>query len=140
MTSKIRALTKLASSRKRSTWRRILQKSQTLTVDFSFNKTIWAEIFRKQSIEGNIFYLNTTFWGFNKPKLISQISSTNVIMHDLLTYSIVLEIDCLKTPQVCHSNATCEYTNGSNMCQCTAGYTGDGKDNCTGALNMYSSS
>ena len=44
-------------------WRPILQKSRTLIVDFSFDKTIWAEIFRKQSIEGIIFYLNTTcFW------------------------------------------------------------------------------
>ena len=38
-----------------------------LTIDFSFNKTIWAEIFWKQSIEGIIFYLNTTCFGSGVP-------------------------------------------------------------------------
>ena len=63
MTSRIRALTKFASARKRLKWRRILQKSRTLIVDFSFNKMIWAEIFQKQSVEGIILYLNTTCFG-----------------------------------------------------------------------------
>ena len=39
----------------------------TLTVDFSFNKTTLVEIFRKQSIEGIIFYLNTTCFGSGVP-------------------------------------------------------------------------
>ena len=42
-------------------------KSRTLTVDFSVNKTIWAEIFRKQSIEVTIFYINTTCFGSEFP-------------------------------------------------------------------------
>ncbi|CAB4026027.1 von Willebrand factor D and EGF domain-containing -like [Paramuricea clavata] len=39
--------------------------------------------------------------------------------------------ECVKKPQVCHSNAKCMYNNGSYVCQCTDGYTGDGKNNCT---------
>jgi hypothetical protein len=52
-------------------------------------------------------------------------------------YLNFLEVDeCVKKPQVCHSNAKCMYNNGSYVCQCTDGYTGDGKNNCTGILQL----
>ena len=53
-------------------------------------------------------------------------------MHVYLKF---LEVDkCVKNPQVCHSNGKCAYRNGSYVCQCTHGYIGDGKNNCTGML------
>ena len=51
--------------------------------------------------------------------------------------SKLLEVDeCVKTPQVCHSNAKCVHNNGSYVCQCSDGYTGDGKSNCTGIVKL----
>ena len=39
--------------------------------------------------------------------------------------SLFLDIDeCLASP--CHSNATCSDIDGSYLCQCEVGYTGDG--------------
>ena len=32
-------------------------------------------------------------------------------------------------------NAKCVYNNGSYVCQCTNGYTGDGKTSCSGNIN-----
>jgi hypothetical protein len=42
--------------------------------------------------------------------------------------------ECVIKPQVCDSNAKCMYNNGSYACQCADGYTGDGKNNCTGIV------
>ena len=43
--------------------------------------------------------------------------------------SFLIDIDeCLDDP--CHFNATCENTNGSYVCICDTGYTGDG-ETCT---------
>ena len=67
MTSQIRALTKFAPARKRTTWHRNLQNSRTLTSDFSFTKTIWTEILQEQYIEGIVFYLNPTCFGTGVP-------------------------------------------------------------------------
>ncbi|XP_028412360.1 neurogenic locus notch homolog protein 1-like [Dendronephthya gigantea] len=39
--------------------------------------------------------------------------------------------ECVRNPEVCHKNSSCEYNNGSYACQCIHGYSGDGKNNCT---------
>jgi hypothetical protein len=39
--------------------------------------------------------------------------------------------ECTSNTQNCHSNATCNNTDGSFTCACNSGYTGDGI-NCTG--------
>ena len=57
MTSQIRSLTRFASARKRTTWRRNLKNLRTLTNDFSFTKMIWTEILREEFIEGIIAQL-----------------------------------------------------------------------------------
>ena len=39
---------------------------------------------------------------------------------------------------ICDSNARCINTLGSYLCACNGGFTGDGKNNCTGKLlNMF---
>ena len=35
---------------------------------------------------------------------------------------------------ICDSNAKCINTLGSYLCACNGGFTGDGKNNCTGKL------
>ena len=37
----------------------------------------------------------------------------------------------------CHVNAACTNTLGSHVCQCHAGYTGNG-ENCAGKFNLFS--
>ena len=39
--------------------------------------------------------------------------------------------ECNLTTHDCHDNATCNNTDGSYICECNVGYTGDGF-NCTG--------
>ena len=39
----------------------------------------------------------------------------------------------------CHVNATCMNTLGSHVCECHAGYTGNGQ-NCTGEFNFLATS
>ena len=47
---------------------------------------------------------------------------------------IILDIDeCLTSP--CHPNATCNNTDGSYICGCDMGYSGDGY-NCTGMVTF----
>ena len=40
--------------------------------------------------------------------------------------------ECTAFPNICGANADCHNTDGSYICHCKAGYTGDGK-NCTRA-------
>ena len=42
--------------------------------------------------------------------------------------------ECKTYLNKCHVNATCNNTNGSHVCTCKPGYTGDGR-NCTGTIN-----
>ena len=50
-------------------------------------------------------------------------------------FFFLTDIDECKTyPGKCHVNATCNNTNGSHVCTCKPGYTGDGR-NCTGIVN-----
>ena len=49
--------------------------------------------------------------------------------------------ECVKSPFVCHQHAVCKNSNGSYSCQCSLGYSGDGKINCTGTVvkwNLFS--
>ena len=46
------------------------------------------------------------------------------------------DIDECKGNRFCHVNATCVNTLGSHVCQCHAGYTGNGR-NCTGESNFF---
>ena len=46
------------------------------------------------------------------------------------------DIDEYKGNRSCHVNATCVNTLGSHVCQCHAGYTGNGR-NCTGESNIF---
>ena len=41
------------------------------------------------------------------------------------------DIDECVESSVCHSNANCTNTDGSYLCMCESGYTGDGVENCT---------
>ena len=45
------------------------------------------------------------------------------------------DIDECKGNHSCHVNAACMNTLGSHVCQCHAGYTGNG-ENCTGKFNF----
>ena len=45
------------------------------------------------------------------------------------------DIDECKENHSCHVNATCTNTLGSHVCQCHAGYTGNGQ-NCAGEINL----
>ena len=47
------------------------------------------------------------------------------------------DIDECKGNHSCHVNAACMNTLGSHVCQCHAGYTGNGA-NCTGKFNLFS--
>ena len=47
------------------------------------------------------------------------------------------DIDECKGNHSCHVNAACMNTLGSHVCQCHAGYTGNGV-NCTGKFNLFS--
>ena len=47
------------------------------------------------------------------------------------------DIDECKGNHSCHVNAACMNTLGSHVCQCHAGYTGNGA-NCTGKFNLSS--
>ena len=47
------------------------------------------------------------------------------------------DIDECKGNHSCHVNAACMNTLGSHVCQCHAGYTGNGA-NCTGEFNLFS--
>ena len=46
------------------------------------------------------------------------------------------DIDECKGNRSCHVNSTCVNTLGSHVCQCHAGYTGNGR-NCTGESNIF---
>lgn len=51
-------------------------------------------------------------------------------------YSVQLDIDeCAELGHNCHSNADCTNTDGSFMCMCNYGYTGDGT-NCTSKVSV----
>ena len=46
-----------------------------------------------------------------------------------------LDIDECKGNHSCHENANCTNTNGSHVCDCQPGYTGNGQ-NCTGKFGI----
>ena len=46
------------------------------------------------------------------------------------------DIDECKGNRSCHVNASCVNTLGSHVCQCHAGYTGNGQ-NCSGEFNFF---
>ena len=49
-------------------------------------------------------------------------------------YISVVDIDeCATNPNLCHTNAACDNTAGSYVCQCNEGFTGDGM-NCSGEI------
>ena len=48
-------------------------------------------------------------------------------------YKPFSDINECQTKFTCHSNATCNNTDGSYICQCNPGYSGDGF-NCTGKV------
>ena len=49
-----------------------------------------------------------------------------------LSYADINE--CSKSPFVCHQDAVCINLNGSYLCQCSIGYSGNGKLNCAGTI------
>ena len=46
-----------------------------------------------------------------------------------------IDIDECKGNHSCHENANCTNTNGSHLCDCQPGYTGNGQ-NCTGEFGI----
>ena len=48
----------------------------------------------------------------------------------------LIDIDECSIPEgvICHENAKCENTQGTFMCVCNVGFTGDGINNCTGKV------
>ena len=46
-----------------------------------------------------------------------------------------IDIDECKGNHSCHENANCTNTNGSHVCDCQPGYTGNGQ-NCTGEFEI----
>ena len=46
-------------------------------------------------------------------------------------YYSVLDINECLQPNICHDQATCTNTQGSYLCNCNLGYSGDGKT-CVG--------
>ena len=44
--------------------------------------------------------------------------------------------ECAEGTHDCHDNADCYDVIGSFMCMCSAGYSGDGVENCTGNYNI----
>ena len=55
----------------------------------------------------------------------------------LFSFFFLTDIDEYKTyPDKCHLNATCYNTQGSHVCTCKPGYTGDGR-NYIGTVNNY---
>ena len=57
-----------------------------------------------------------------------KLSCTNTINYSLEFVDIN---ECNNATSPCHSNATCHNTDGSHLCTCFKGYSGDGK-NCSG--------
>ena len=57
------------------------------------------------------------------------------LFFSLFSFFFLTDIDECKTyPDKCHVNALCNNTQGSHVCKCKPGYTGDGR-NCTGKVN-----
>ena len=48
------------------------------------------------------------------------------------------DIDECRGNHSCYKNAECKNTLGSHVCECLAGYTGNGQ-NCTGEFNLFAS-
>ena len=74
----------------------------------------------------------------NKTK-VSYVILGNFFLITVRFFSYVYDftdINECKGNHSCHVNATCMNTLGSHVCQCHAGYTGNGR-NCTGESNIF---
>ena len=64
---------------------------------------------------------------------LEMVSTAQVCVYTFMNaiiYILIFVVDineCLQSPSVCHSNATCNDNDGSYECMCKEGYTGDGK-------------
>ena len=70
---------------------------------------------------------------------VSHIMLGNFFLITVRFFSYVYDftdINECKGNHSCHVNATCMNTLGSHVCQCHAGYTGNGQ-NCTGEFNFF---
>ena len=71
-----------------------------------------------------------------RQRLLSLCPATFLQLHFFFVY-VFSDIDECKGNHSCHANAACMNTLGSHVCQCHAGYTGNG-ENCTGKFNLSS--
>ena len=53
-------------------------------------------------------------------------------MHHLSLFILSDVDECVEGTHDCHDNADCYDIIGSFVCMCSAGYSGDGVENCTG--------
>ena len=73
-----------------------------------------------------------------RQRLLSLSSATFLQLQFFLCFYVdFTDIDECKGNHSCHVNAACMNTLGSHVCQCHAGYTGNG-ENCTGKFNLFS--
>ena len=71
-----------------------------------------------------------------RQRLLSLCPATFLQLQFFYVYDFT-DIDECKGNHSCHVNAACMNTLGSHVCQCHAGYTGNGA-NCTGKFNLFS--
>ena len=72
------------------------------------------------------------------PKCFSFLSYDIIFLRKIFVQFIFLDRDECASPNECDPNATCTNTEGSYVCRCKKGFTGDGK-NCEGKLNLFHS-
>ena len=74
------------------------------------------------------FFVHVHMWLLNK-------NQSHFSIFYLFSFFFLTDIDECKTYLgKCHVNATCNNTNGSHVCTCKPGYTGNGRS-CTGIVN-----
>ena len=71
-----------------------------------------------------------------RQRLLSLCPATFLQLQFCYVYDFT-DVDECKGNHSCHVNAACMNTLGSHVCQCHAGYTGNGA-NCTGKFNLFS--
>ena len=75
----------------------------------------------------------------HKKTRVSYVMLGNLFLITVRVFSYVYDftdINECKGNHSCHVNATCMNTLGSHVCQCHAGYIGNGQ-NCTGEFNFF---